>query len=116
MRKLKAAELIALILVCLFCFSACQESTEAKYERAQRLLADKKYFEASNLFDEISAYEDSSKMSMYTKAIALAEKGDYAAATSSFRALGDFKDCSLMITYYTGRKYQDQANATEWSH
>ena len=115
MRKRKAAGLIALVLLCTLCLSACQESTEAKYNRAQKLLLEEKYFDASNLFDEISAYEDSSRMSMYTKALALAENGEYDAAFSNFRALGDYKDCSLMITYYTGRKYESQASATDWS-
>lgn len=115
MNKRKAAGLIALILLCLFCLSACQESTEAKYDRAQRLLTEEKYFEATSVFDEISTYADSSKMSMYAKAIAVAENGQYESAISSFRSLGDFKDSSLMITYYTGRQYESQASTTDWS-
>lgn len=115
MRKRKTAGLVALILLLTFCFSACQESTEAKYDRAQRLLTEEKYFEASTLFDEVSTYEDSSKMSMYAKAIALAESGEFDTAFSCFRSLGDYKDCSLMITYYTGRKNESQASVKNWS-
>ena len=115
MRMKKTARLIALIVLCILSLSACQESTEAKYSRAQKLLIEEKYFEASSLFDEISTYEDSSKMSMYAKAIAAAENGDYDAAVSSFIALGSFKDSQLMVTYYTGRKYESQADATNWS-
>jgi hypothetical protein len=52
---------------------------------------------------------------MYAKAIAVAESGDFEAAVSSFKALGDFKDSPMMITYYTGRKYESQASASNWS-
>ena len=115
MRRRKTAWLIALILLCTLCLSACQESMEAKYERAQRLLTEDRYFEATALFDEISTYADSSKMSMYAKAIAVAEDGQYDTALSSFRALGDFKDSPMMITYYTGRQYESQADSSNWS-
>ena len=115
MRKFKASGLIAILVICVLCLSACQESTEAKYERAQKLLIEAKYFEASSLFDEISTYADSSRMSMYTKAIALGENGDIDAAISNFKALGDFKDSPMMITYYTGRQYENQAKADNWS-
>ena len=54
-------------------------------------------------------------MSMYTKAIALAENGDMDAAISSFKVLGDFKDSNLMITYYTGRQYESKASVKNWS-
>lgn len=115
MRKLKTSGLIALMVFCVLCLSACQESTEAKYDRARKLLTEEKYFEASILFDDISSYEDSSKVSTYAKAIAVAENGDYDAAVSNFIVLGDFKDSSMMVTYYTGRKYERQADATNWS-
>lgn len=119
-RPYKRVVLVAILLAVLFCLSACQESTSAKYERANKLLADGKYTEASTVFDEISTYEDSSKMSMYTKAINAAENGDFDTAVASFKALGDFKDCSMMIAYYSGRQAESSVydgariNGSKW--
>lgn len=115
MRKLKTAGLIAFMVVVILCLSACQESTEAKYERAQKLMTEGKYFDATALFDQISTYEDSSKLSMYAKAIAVAEEGQYDSAISSFSTMGDFKDSRMMITYYTARKYENAADSSNWS-
>lgn len=106
--------MITLLMMVLFCLSACQESNESKYNRANKLMTEGKYEESVKLFDEISTYEDSSKMAMYGKAIAAAESGDYKKAFSSFNALGDFKDCPMMIIYYTARQYESQATDTNW--
>ncbi len=110
----KIAVILMLVLIAIL-VSGCQESNEAKYNRAGKLLTEGKYEEAVKLFDEISTYEDASKMAMYGKAIAAAENGDYKSAFSSFQALGDYKDCSMMITYYTARQYESEATDTNWS-
>ena len=115
MLKMKRFLVIALLLVLALCLTACQESSESKYSRANKLLAEAKYDEAVKLFEEISTYEDSSKMTMYGKAIAAAEKGEYKVAISSFQALGDYKDCPMMITYYTARQFEDQATDVNWT-
>ena len=114
MNRKKQWIIIILLMMVLFCLSACQESNESKYNRANKLMTEGKYEESVKLFDEISTYEDSSKMAMYGKAIAAAESGDYKKAFSSFNALGDFKDCPMMITYYTARQYESQATDTNW--
>ena len=115
MIKMKKWVLVALVIMLTFCLTACQESNESKYNRAGKLLTEGKYDEAVKLFDEISTYEDASKMAMYGKAIAAAESGDYKSAFSSFQALGDYKDCPMMITYYTARQYEGQATDVNWS-
>lgn len=115
MSRMKRLLTIGMVVVVALCLTACQESNEAKYNRAGKLMTEGKYEEAVKLFDEISTYEDSSKMAMYGKAINAAEKGEYSAAFSSFQALGDYKDCPMMITYYTARQYESQATETNWS-
>ena len=74
------------------------------YRKAQTLITQNKYEEAARLLDTLENYEDSSRLSMYCKAIIAGENGEYDTAVSSFTALGDFRDSSLMITYYTARK------------
>ena len=106
---------IITILFLALCMTACQESDESKYSRASKLLNEGKYDEAVKLFDEISAYDDASKMAMYGRAVAAAENKDYISALQSFKALGDYKDCPMMITYYTARQYEEQASDVNWS-
>ena len=60
MTKLKSIRLIAIILCCVLCLSSCQENDEAKYNRAEKMMQEGNYFEATTLFDEIAPYGDSS--------------------------------------------------------
>jgi hypothetical protein len=115
MNKLRKVLIAALLIALAFCLTACRESDESKYNRANKLLNEGKYDDAVKLFDEIGTYEDASRMSMYAKAIAAAENGEYKSALQSFKALGDYKDCPMMITYYTARQYDDQATDVNWS-
>ncbi len=105
---------VSVLFILLLCLTACQESTSSKYERANKLLTESKYTEAAAIFDEISTYEDASKMSLYTKAINAAETGDYETAFSTFTSLGEFKDCPMMITYYKGRQDETSVYDGVW--
>ena len=115
MSKWKKSLAVVLLIILALCLTACQESNESKYKRADKLLTEGKYDEAIKVFDELGTYEDSSKLSMYAKAITAAENGDYKSAITGFQALGDYKDCPMMITYYTARQYESQATDTNWS-
>ena len=97
-------QFIAIVLIMLFVFtcSACGSPKPSKvYDNAQTQLAQGNYEKAAELFDSISSYEDSSKMSMYSKALAYGESGKYDDAISALTILEDFKDSSYLITYYT---------------
>ena len=105
-----AAALTAALLLC-----GCQESTGVRYSRGERLLAEGKYAEAAEAFDGIAGYGDAARLSVYGKAVDAAEKGDYTTALTALRSLGDYRDCPMMITYYTGRQYESSASASNWS-
>ena len=100
--------ILSLALVAMFA-SGCQESDKSKYEKAQSLMAKGEYTEAAEKFDELGAYEESSKLSMYCKAAAAGEAGDYATAFSTFETLGDYKESSFMLTYYKARQLESTA-------
>lgn len=113
-RLIHRIALVSVLFVLLLCLTACQESTSSKYERANKLLTEGKYTEAATIFDEISTYEDASKMALYTKAINAAETGDYETAFSTFSSLGEFKDCPMMISYYKGRQNEASVYDGTW--
>ena len=114
----KSMRWFAFVLALLFALSpvsALQESMDAKYNHAHELLAEGKYEEASQAFEAINTYEDSSKLSMYAKALVAAESGDYEVALTSLAALGEYKDCPLQITYYSARQHESQGSADYWN-
>lgn len=106
---------IILAVLLALCLTACRESDEAKYARAGKLLDEGKYEEAAKLFGETGSYEGSARMAVYAGAVAAGESGDYRSAISGFQTLGDFLDCSGMITYYTARQYESMATDVDWS-
>lgn len=110
MKKMIALLIAILLLFPLAAFAGAKDT----YEQAQELLAQSNYSEAANLFDSISSYEDSFKLSMYCKACALCEAGLYDLGIQSLQTLGDFKDCPYRITYYTARSIEDSADANDW--
>ena len=115
--------LIAALLIALaFCLTACRESDESKYNRANKLLNEGKYDDAVKLFDEIGTYEDTSRMFMYAKAVAAFEhagqysdaktqiletryqeasamyqNGDYASAYVIYKEITDYKDVANLM-------------------
>ncbi len=115
--SLKRVLHILTVLSCCIAFCANAESNtstklQEKYSDAELLMVDGKYEEAAALFDAIGSYSDASKMAMYCKALAAAENyGMYEVAIDTFGNLGDFKDCKQLQSYYTGRKYEQEANA-----
>ena len=112
---LKKILAVVLLTALAFCMTACRESNESRYNRTDKLLAEGKYDEAVKLLDEIGPYGDASKTAMYAKAVSSAENGEYKTAFSAFRQLGNYRDCPLMITYYTARQYEDQATDVNWT-
>ncbi len=112
---------ILAILMLLLLLAGCQESDKTKYENAKSLLTKGQFAEASEQFDKLGSYEDSTQLAMYCKAIIAGDAGDYKTAIKAFESLGDFKDSRLMISYYTaldsGTASDDDTNmekATKW--
>ena len=112
-RTLKRTILFVLVLLMTFCLTACQESDESKYKVAQSLMAKEKYTEAAEKFDELGSYEEASKLSMYCKAAAAGENGDYDTAFSTFSLLGDYKESQLMLVYYNARQLEANGRDNE---
>ena len=115
MSALKRLLAAALLLAIALCLTACRESEESRYGRADRLLDEGKYAEAAKLFGELGAYGDAEKSARNAKAAAAAESGDYATAISALKSLGNFRDCPMMIAYWTARQYEARATDVDWS-
>ena len=60
MAKWKKFLAVVLLIILALCLTACQESNESKYNRANKLLTEGKYDEAIKVFDELGTYDDSS--------------------------------------------------------
>ncbi len=111
------------------------QNSEA-YAQAEALIAEKKYDEAQEIFDELDDYEDASKRvkelkklkADYEAALQELESGIYHSAYESFLALGDYADSAeraeeaktqrdLLIAYneamdmYNTSRYQEAAEA-----
>lgn len=98
------------VIACLFAFSGIAASKSSKiYDNAVDKMAEGAYAEASELFDSIGSYEDSSTLAMYCKAIVLAQNGQYEDAISAFDFFGDYKDCKYLKTYYSAALLEEQA-------
>ena len=90
------------------------KAIKAKYEKAQSLMAQSNYAEAGTLFDELGSYEESSKLSMYCKAVDAGENGRYDEAFSTLNILGDYRDCKLLFSYYKARQLESLDSALSW--
>ena len=58
----------------------------------------------------LQEYEDATTLTLYCKALALAESGAYEDGIAGLESLGDYKDCAMRITYYIGRYCEDLVN------
>ena len=52
-RFVHLAVLVSMLFILLLCLTACQESMGSKYEKANKMLAEGKYTEAADIFDEM---------------------------------------------------------------
>lgn len=83
--------LAAFITVCLL----AANSAEKDYQEAENLLAEGKYAEAAQAFQDLTTWEDSAERAQeasYLGAMELLEAENYDAAIDAFQALGDYKD------------------------
>lgn len=84
------------------------------YKRAQEHLARSEYTQAAEAFTALGSYEDSSMLTMYSRACASAEAGDYDTAIAALRSMGDYKDCAMRVTYYRARQLETAAGKSDW--
>lgn len=98
-----------LVIFAVVLVSGCQESDESKYKIAQSLMAKGQYSEAAEKFDELGSYEEATKLSMYCKAAAAGENGDFQTSLSTFELLGDYKESQMMLTYYSARREESNS-------
>ena len=113
--KKKRILLSILLLISLFLLCSCG-GPEGTYKSAPNLLSKGKYEEAAKKFESLGGYEDATTLTLYCKAVALAESGDYKNGIAGLKNLGDYKDCAMRITYYTGRYYEDLVNQGNYEY
>ena len=113
--KKKKILLSILLLISLSLFCSCG-GPEGTYKSAQNLLSQGKYEEAAKKFESLGGYEDATTLTLYCKAVALAESGDYKNGIAGLKNLGDYKDCAMRITYYNGRYYEDLVNQGNYEY
>ena len=109
MRKAFCLIISCLVIGLMFPVNSIGEtsSLDEMYTQAQVLLVQGDYSGAAAIFDALGAYSDSSMMSMYCKAISMAEDLEYYdMAINTFNDLDGFKDSSQMADYYRARKYE----------
>ena len=107
---------VVLLMIVCTAGAVLYNSASFTYQRAQNALSKGRYAEAIRLFEGLGGYEDSTNLTVYCKALQLAEEGDYESAISALNGLGDYKDCLLRIPYYYGKGYEQngQKPENEW--
>ena len=107
---------VVLLIIACTAGAVLYNSASFTYQRAQNALSKGRYTEAIRLFEGLGGYEDSTNLTVYCKALQLAEEGDYESAISALNGLGDYKDCLLRIPYYYGKGYEQngQKPENEW--
>ena len=97
--------IITIMAVFLLLIAAgCGQSQEAKYEAAQKLLAEGKYSEAAEKFDQLPGFNEASKYSIYSKALEAAKSKAYDDAITTLKSLDDFADASFYTVYFTAEQ------------
>ena len=84
---LKKVLAVVVLVTMAFTLTACGDSQEKAYKKANKLLNGGKYENAAEAFDKLGSYEDASQMSMYARAHAEAENGNYETAVKTFALL-----------------------------
>lgn len=111
----KKVLLLVFLVGCLTILCSCG-GPEGTYKSAQNLLSKGKYEEAAKKFESLGSYGDATTLTLYCKALALAESGDYEDGIAGLESLGDYKDCAMRITYYIGRYYEDLVNEGNYDY
>ena len=101
MTSIKKPAVLFLILGILLTFTGCTSSVQRDYKKAEELLAQGNYIEATLIFEKLGSYEEASRLLMYCRAAVAAESGDFSSARNAFSALGSFRDAGC---YGDGRR------------
>ncbi len=87
---------------------------QANYDKAKALAAEKKYSEASQIFEKLGDYEDAKDQALqckYDYAASLEAKKEYDVAKDIYKSLGDFKDSKAKVeSCYYNTALQDFDN------
>ena len=97
----------AVVVVVLAVLIGLNLRSAIRYNYAQNQLSAGRFKQAGEAFGALGGYEESSQLSMYSRACAAAEEGDFYTAAQAFESLGDYKDCKLLAAYYTARQSED---------
>ncbi len=95
---------ISVVVVALIVLVGLNLRSAIRYNYAQNLLSAGKFEQSGEAFAALGGYEESSKLSMYSRACAAAENGEFYTASQAFGSLGDYKDCRLLADYYEARE------------
>lgn len=111
----KSVRRLLLLLLLLLTLPAGAFADAARdYSKAQELLVRNRYAEAAEAFEQLGSYADASMLAMYSRACALAEAGDFDTAIYVLTSMGDYKDCTFRVIYYTAREHEADAGTDTW--
>ena len=96
--------IVSVAVVVLLVLAGLNLRSAIRYNYAQNQLSAGRYEQAGEAFAALGGYEESSRLSMYSRACAAAEEGDFIQASQAFVSLGDYKDCRLLAAYYDARE------------
>lgn len=98
-----------LLFSCLL--SGCAGAEERSFQAGQNALAAEDYSAAIAAFEKAASLPEAESLLRYAQAWQALTEGDYTSAESGFRALGDFKDCALMLPYCSARRQESAAQS-----
>lgn len=102
---------ICLVLLFSLFLTGCSVLDDHYLQVGQKALAAEKYAEASAAFEKAGSRQDAMLLKQYADAWQLLENGDFDTAADTFRFLGKYKDCALMISYCQARKQEALAQS-----